>query len=257
MVDVLVLVAFFSSLVFALVHLFSNRIYRYSERHRSKMLSLFGGITVAYVFLDLLPRLETTRVHLERLFGAIPAFLNTLAIPGFAFAGFLVFFILEHFALKTYRAEHSKNGKPGRSTIYAFAIHFVTIVFLSLVIGYILRFEAQTGAFQLLLYTAALSLHFVILDHTMESHYKRLYVRFGRYFASLMPIIGWGLSVFFPESHSVGYLLLAVILGVILFNSIKDTVPKGGGKDPVLFVAGALLYSALLLTAAWLGSFAL
>jgi hypothetical protein len=42
-------------------------------------------------------------------------------------------------------------------------------------------------------------------------------------------------------------------VGVILFNAIKDEVPKGGGKESKLFVTGALLYSAILLSAAWLG----
>jgi hypothetical protein len=74
-----------------------------------------------------------------------------------------------------------------------------------------------------------------------------------RVFASLMPVIGWGISVFFPENSSEGYLLLSIILGVILFIAIKDEVPKGGGKESKLFVTGALLYSAILLSAAWLG----
>ena len=105
-----VLAAFFSATVFALIHMLSNRIYRYSERHRSKMLSFFGGISAAYVFLDLLPGLETTRVHLRTVFGEIPAFLEVLSVPGLAFIGFMGFFILEHFALYSRRSEHMKVG---------------------------------------------------------------------------------------------------------------------------------------------------
>jgi len=248
--DGVVIAAFFSSVIFASVHLFSNRFYGYSEKHKDKMLSLFGGIAVAYVFLDLLPRLESTRIHLENVFGQIPVFLSYLAIPGLAFLGFMVFFVLEHFAIKT------RNGKKTdrRSSIYSFGSHFISIALLNLVIGFILRFEAESGFTPLVLYTVALSLHFIILDNTMERHYKRLYVRFGRFLAGLMPIVGWGLSVIFPENPSEGYLLLALVLGVILFNAIKDEVPKGGGKESRLFVVGALLYSGILIAAAWLGS---
>jgi hypothetical protein len=248
--------AFFSATVFALIHLSSNRIYRYSERHRSRMLSFFGGISAAYVFLDLLPRLETTRVHLRVVFGEIPAFLEVLAVPGLAFIGFMAFFVLEHFAVYSRRSQHTKVGgeiERFSASKRAFAIHFVSIAILNLIIGYILRFEAEAGALPLLFYTAALSLHFIILDDTMEQHYKHLYIRLGRYFAGILPLVGWGISVFFPENPSEGYLLLGVILGVILFNAVKDEVPKSEGKNYGLFVAGALIYSTLLILAAGLG----
>ena len=251
----LVVVAFFSALIFTLAHLFSNRIYRYTQRHRNKMLSLFGGISAAYVFLDLLPRLETTRIHLRLIFGEVPAFLDVLAVPGLAFIGFMVFFILEHFAVYSRRGKHIETGgdfEDVSASTTSFIINIGIIAFLNIVIGYILRFEAESGLLSLIFYTAALSLHFVILDDAIEQHYGPLYLRFGRYFASAMPIAGWGLSVFFPENPSEGYLLLGLILGVVLYNAIKDRVPKWGGKDSKLFVLGALLYAILLLFAAWL-----
>ncbi|MCW4019341.1 MAG: hypothetical protein NWF00_11805 [Candidatus Bathyarchaeota archaeon] len=171
-----------------------------------------------------------------------------------AFIGFMIFFILEHFAVYSRKERHAKEGGDYNyisASTSAFIIQLVFISFLNLIIGYLLRFEAEAGVLSLVFYTAALSLHFIILDDSMEQNYKQLYVRFGRYLASLMPIIGWGLSVFFPENPSEGYLLLGVLLGVILFNAIKDAVPKGGGKNASLFVSGAVLYSALLLVGAW------
>jgi len=255
--DGLVLAAFFSAMTFALVHLFSHRIYRYTQRHRSKMLSFFGGISAAYVFLDLLPRLEAIRIHFRTIFGEVPAFLDALAVPGLAFIGFMIFFMLEHFALSSRRDEHAEVGgdfADVSGSKNSFLIHIGVVAFLNLVIGYVLRFEAESGFLALLFYGAALSLHLIILDETMEQNYKKLYLKYGRYFAGLMPLVGWCFSVFFPENPSGGYLLLGLILGVVLFNAIKDAVPKGGGKDTKLFVTGALLYSILLLLGAWLSS---
>lgn len=256
MINSVVLAAFFSAAVFAMVHFLSNRIYRYSERHRGRILAFFGGISAAYVFLDLLPRLETTHLHLRTVFGEIPAFLDVLAVPGLAFIGFMAFFVLEHFAVYSRRNKQEKAGGGIESVSAAksaFAVHFVSIAFLNLIIGYILRFEAEAGTLPLVFYTAALSLHFIILDDTMEQHYQKLYVRFGRYVASVLPLVGWGISLFFPENPSEGYLLLGIILGVILFNAIKDSVPRNEAKNSSLFVSGALIYSVLLLVAAWLG----
>ena len=67
-----------------------------------------------------------------------------------------------------------------------------------------------------------------------------------------MPLIGWGISVFLPENPSEGYLLLALVSGIVLFNAIKTEVPNRGGKNSGVFIAGALFYSALLLIIAWL-----
>lgn len=255
LIDSAVLFALFSAITFSLIHLFSNRIYHYSEKHRIKILSFFGGITTAYVFLDLLPRLEITRVHLRILFGEIPDFLDFLAVPGLAFIGFMGFFILEHFAVNSQKCRGEKIGEGFElvcASKYPFIIHFVSIAFLNLIIGYVLRFEAEAGILSLIFYTSALSLHFAIMDDTMEQHYKKLYLRFGRFFAGILPLIGWGISVFFPENPSEGYLLLGLILGVILFNAVKDAFPKGEGENPGLFISGALLYSFLLLLGAWL-----
>jgi hypothetical protein len=85
----------------------------------------------------------------------------------------------------------------------------------------------------------------------MEEHYKNLYFKYGRYAASLMPIIGWGISMLFPENPSEAYVLLALVSGIVLFNAISNEVPKGGGKNWGIFIAGALFYSVLLLIVAW------
>lgn len=250
-----VLSAFFSTLVLVSAHLFSYRIYRYSKRHRSRVFSFFGGTTIAYVFLDLLPRLESTHIHLERIFGDLPSFLDTLAVPSLALLGFLVFFALEHLAVGSRHAERRKTGKEfsvSSASLATFRVHLLVLAFFNIVIGYILRFEVEAGIFHLLLYTFALSFHFIIVDNTMADHYKNLYFRYGRYTASLMPLIGWAISIVFPENMSEGYMLLALISGIILFNAIKDEVPKGGGKNPTIFTAGALSYSVLLLIVAWL-----
>jgi len=251
---IVVLLAFFSALILMSAHLFSNRIYRYSKHHRNRIISFAGGIAVAYVFLDLLPRLEAAHIHLEKIFGDLPAFLDSTAVPALALLGFLIFFGLEHLAVSSRHTQNEKTGK-GFSSVSAstrtFVVHFINLAFFNLIIGYILRFEAEIGILPLLLYTSALSLHFIILDNNMEEHYKKLYFKYGRYAASLMPIIGWGISMLFPENPSEAYVLLALVSGIVLFSSISNEVPKGGGKNWGIFIAGALFYSVLLLIVAW------
>ncbi len=62
-----------------------------------------------------------------------------------------------------------------------------------------------------------------------------------------MPLTGWALSVLFPERQSEAAVLLAFVAGAVLFNVIKDEVPGTEKGEPKFFVAGALIYAAVLL----------
>lgn len=81
----------------------------------------------------------------------------------------------------------------------------------------------------------------------MEIHYRSMFERYGRYILSIMPLTGWALSVFFPERQSEAAVLLAFVAGAVLFNVIKDEVPGTEKGEPKFFVAGALIYAAVLL----------
>jgi len=239
----LTIIALFAALTFMLIHLLMPKAYPYFRKNQGKVFSFFGGITAAYVFLDLLPKLELTRTHFESLFGGLPNFVYSIIAPTLAFIGFMIFFALEHLA-----QSRDKNGDNKK----AFGLHLGNIIFINIVIGYILRFEADLSFIAVLLYTAILSLHFITLDKSMEEHYDTLYRKFGRYIAAAAPLIGWGLSSIFPENQSEGYLLLAFVVGVVLFNSIKNEVPEGKSRNIREFMVGALISGSLIIIIVWL-----
>ncbi|MFJ6412620.1 hypothetical protein [Terribacillus sp. AE2B 122] len=54
---------------FALIHYFSKYMSFLRETHRSKFLSVSAGIAVAYVFVHLLPELNTYQEQLETKLG--------------------------------------------------------------------------------------------------------------------------------------------------------------------------------------------
>jgi hypothetical protein len=62
--------------------------------------------------------------------------------------GFLLFFILEHFAIKSKHKTGSNKEKSDENiSNYSFGVHFAIIAFLNLILGYALRFEAEAGLF--------------------------------------------------------------------------------------------------------------
>ncbi len=253
----IVILALIVALVFVFIHLSSPRIYGFSEHHKKGILSFSGGIAAAYVFLDLLPVIQKADPYLHILFNNnffLILFLEK-AIYGVAFLGFVTFFILEYVALNSREKRSKKNMKEMEDTSASrnvFYVHLGLTALVSMIICYSIPFEIKNTGLGIVLYTIALSLHFFTSDHAMEEHYQSLYVKYGRYALAFMPLIGWGLSLLFPERESEAYVLLAFIAGAVLFNVIKDEIPRLGTGKPVFFFLGATLYSIILLLLPWI-----
>jgi len=257
MPEQILFITFIIALIFSAVHLTAPRLYGLSEKYKKAVVSFSGGVAVAYVFFDLLPAIQEAAVHLRFLLrGSLDEIpLSEVAIFGVAFTGFLIFFISEHAALHSRRRTATETGQHIDSVAASngiFVLHFSILSLLSLLIAYNLRFEVQTGLQQAMLFSFALILHFFGADRTMEVHHRYLFNRYGRYFLSIMPLTGWSLSVLFPERQSEAAVLLAFIAGAVLFNVIKDEVPGAESGEPKFFIAGALIYAAVLLLLLWM-----
>lgn len=245
----IILCSFLAALLFALVNLFSYKISTFIGKHKGAVLSLFGGITATYVFLDLLPSLQISSQYLT-LIGNSFAEIYEDAIFLVAFVGFLVYFTLEHFAVsfRDKKAKMEKESKASQTEKGIFAVHLLTFVFLGFVLSFVLLFEYQSGIVAGLLYTVAVSLHLFIFDNSMVEHYKNLQIRIGRYIAGFVPLIGWVTSVLFPERIAEAYILLAFISGAILYISIHNEIPLvKREKNFMLFLIGAFFYGLILL----------
>ncbi|SNQ59774.1 hypothetical protein [Candidatus Methanoperedens nitratireducens] len=252
MPEQIVLITLIIAIIFSTVHLTAPKLYGFSERYGNGVVSFSGGIAAAYVFFDLLPTIQKAGEHLNLLLRNYlgQLFISEVAIFGVAFMGFLVFFISEHAAVHSRRRAAVDTGQHMDSVAApkgVFVIHFSILALVSLLIAYNLRFEVRSSLIGALLFSIALILHFFGTDRTMEIHYHSMFEKYGRYILSIMPITGWALSIRFPERRSEAAVLLAFVAGAVLFNVIKDEVPGTEKGEPKFFVAGALIYAAVLL----------
>ncbi|MCW4006055.1 MAG: hypothetical protein NWF04_05615 [Candidatus Bathyarchaeota archaeon] len=241
-----------AALVLAFVNLYSHRMRLYAGIHKNRALSFFGGITAAYVFLGLLPKLLQAGEHLSEVFGSsslVGFYEDDLFLV--VFLGFLLFFSLEHLATRSRREQQTVTGQKLRHTQAStgvFVAHFSSFAFMTFVISFLLLFEFQLSPITAVLYTLAVALHLVIMDNSMVQHYKCLQVSIGRYIAALIPLIAWLVSVIFPEGITQAYFMLALVSGVILYHAIRSEVPNINRKKSLaLFITGALIYSILLI----------
>ncbi len=251
--SILIFYSLLAAILFAAINIFSYKIIVFLGKYKGAVLSLFGGITASYVFLDLLPSLQISSQFLTTINSSLTALYED-AIFLVAFVGFLVYFILEHMTI-SFRdkrtAEISRDSNISHAEKGIFAVHLFTFSFLSFILSFVLLFQYQTGIIVGLLYTIAVSLHLFIFEGSIFEQYKELQAKIGRYVTGFIPLAGWAASIWFPERIAEAYVLLAFISGAILYNSIRNEIPSvKREKSLILFLVGVLIYSLLLISEA-------
>ncbi len=232
-------------IILALIHFLGTRLKTLSGVPRSIWLSMAGGVSVAYVFLHLFPELNEGQTHVEdRLPGE--AFLRH-HVYIVALVGLIVFYGLERAAILS-RQKKQEQAKQDLPSAGVFWIHIGSFAVYNALIGYLL-FTREEGAFtQLLLFSIAMALHFMVNDFGLLEHHKDRYVHTGRWILVLALIAGWAIGFFVELSHTLLALVLAFVGGGIVLNVLKEELPEERESRYWAFILGALAYGSLLLS---------
>lgn len=232
--------SFATALLFAAIHLAGRHLDFLSGMPRSVWLSAAGGVSVAYVFLHILPELAAhQRQILEHLGGARFATLIESHVYLLALAGLTIFYGLDRMMLLSDR-ENSEHP-PG-----IFWTHLGSFAVYNVVIGYLLV-QRGGGLSGLLLFGFALGVHFLINDQALRGHHGELYRRRGKWLLAAAPLLGWTLGVTQPVGQLWVSGLFALLAGAIVLNVLKEELPRERESRFSAFVAGAAGYAALLL----------
>jgi len=204
------------SIAFSIVNLFTEKFRLTTRTRKAAALSFFGGVAATYVFLDLLPSLRQAGALLRNVtVGEQLVSIYEDAIFLIVFAGFLIFFIIEHLAVGSRRKQQLSTKRNFEETFGSkrvFAVHLANFCFLNAILSFVLFFEFSGHSVTGLLYTFAVSLHLIISNDSMIDHYKHLHIKFGRFIAAGIPFVGWILSALFPERLAEAYVLLCTHL---------------------------------------------
>lgn len=241
MVD-LVWISLALALLIAVIHLLARLKPLGRLMHQGWMLSGSGGLSVAYVFVHLLPELgEHQKVLEEHSEWAWLHYLENYAYVA-AMAGFILYFGVERLATASARA-----GKPDSSN-KEFWLHTFSFTLYNGIIGYLLANRIQTNTiWNMLLYAFAMGLHFVVVDHALFEHHRKKYDRIGKWILSAAILAGWGTGKWLAMPEAAFALLFAFLSGAILINVMKEELPQQEKSNIAAFVLGAAVYSGLLL----------
>lgn len=227
------------AIVLALVHVFAGEMWFFDRISRSHWLSFGSGISVAYVFVHLLPELEAGGEAIEQ--SQLVTIFTERHVYLIALTGFVIFYELERLVTRS-----SKRGEAETPSKKVFWIHVGSFTIYNALIGYLLH--NRDGVVATVLFTVAMAVHFIVNDYGLREDHKGLYHSTGRWIISTAIIIGAVLGFFFSFTEALIAVLVAFLSGGIILNTIKEELPKERESRVWAFGAGVIFYTAVLLT---------
>lgn len=233
---------------FALIHVWGPRLRFLRVTPRSIWLSAAGGVSVAYVFVHLLPELaESQETFTRQLTGAPPWISLDRHSYLIALFGLAVFYGLDRAARQSARAE-GKAGRERRPTETLFWIHLGAFALYNLLVGYLLVHREESDLGGLLAYGFAMGLHFLVNDQGLRDHHGETYDRKGRWMLAVAPSTGLGLGLLTAVSPLVLAAAFALLAGGVVLNVLKEELPEDRESRFSAFACGSGAYAAFLLT---------
>ncbi|WP_135534106.1 hypothetical protein [Halostella pelagica] len=226
---------------------------------RDGWLSFGGGVSVAYVFVHVLPELGAGQVIIAEAEHTLVDYLAHHAYL-MALVGFTLFHGLERWAVRVrgFDGEVDDDGEPapdessgireGEVSEWGtpvFWAHMLSYGLLNALVGYLLAGRA-TGGDNAVLFAVAMGFHFVVNDDSLRRHHSDAYDRLGRWILAAAVVGGWMLSMVVHVHHAVVMGAFAFVSGGVILNVIKEELPSERESQFGYFLVGATAYAALL-----------
>jgi hypothetical protein len=234
--------ALIAALLIALVHVYGVRLTFSPSIPRSHWLSLAGGTSVAFVFVHVLPELgrgqEAIRDTGHWLTDVLSHHVYLVAL-----GGLLIYYGLER-TVKIHDLESDLDEQGIQHHI--FWIHIGAFAFYNAVIG-VLLIQRDLAGTNLITFTIATMLHFVVNDHALRDRHQRAYHDVGRWLLALAVGAGWLAGLLISLSDAMVSVLFAFIAGGLVLNVLKEELPRERESRFWAFALGAVAYTGLLL----------
>lgn len=244
--DIHLWIALAATLFLMLSHVISFLLSHRLADNAKSFISFSGGVSIAYVFLEMLPGLvEYNKPIGEYLISNqwMTSF-TELMIYIVSLIGFLIYYGLDLFAERYQTTNHDNR--------IAYTLHLAMFCFYNMLITHTMSLRAVAGPTYTILFTFAMALHFVLMDRKFCRTFPIRFNHFGRFFLNLSLLMGWILSVIFnPISVLFVALMMAFLAGSILLNVFREELPNGNLASFKWFLSGSMLITFILLLRTW------
>jgi zinc transporter ZupT len=242
------LITFILAAGFISIHLFSRYFPFLESIPRSRLLSAAGGISVAYVFIHLLPELNKHNQVLDKSIesDALKFFENHTYIV--AMIGLAIFYGLERMVKISKKKQQEKYNKD-RASKGVFWVHIASFFLYNSLIGYLLHHGEQETLKGLVFYFIALAVHFITGDHALREAHQELYDVIGRWLLAVAILAGWVIGITWKVNENIIAVLFALLAGGVILNVMKEELPEERESNFWAFAAGMAGYTFLLMLA--------
>lgn len=238
----MLMLSFAAAALLVAVHLFSGRLRFLSGTPRSRWLSSAGGVSVAYVFIHLLPEIARGQRLFEDRAVQPLGYLEHHAYL-LALTGLVVFYGLERLVKR--RRERLPKGAdtpPG-----VFWLHIASFSVYNVLVGYLLLHREEPGLSSLIWFAVAMALHFLVNDFGLQQDHRGRFDGIGRWVLSAALLVGWVMGVFVEVTELAISACIAFLTGSVILNVMKEELPEERASRFSAFLLGAFGYAALLL----------
>jgi hypothetical protein len=242
--------AVLASIVLAAIFALPGGVARGSEPSavwsRRRWISAAAGVSVAYVFVDVLPELGELNSVLVEAGGGESALFAEQRIYILVLVAFVVMYGLQHFVMTTHRSERSETDRVGPEPAYL--LQLAGFAIYAGLIGYLLVERAEDGPVTLATYAAAMAIHFVIVNHSLAEEHEESYRRKGHWWLACSVVAGCLVGLALPLSEVAFARLFAILAGGVTITSLGAELPDDRRGRFWPFCGGALAYAVLLMT---------
>ena len=229
---------------FIIVHFGSKYVKLSVASPRSFWFSLFGGATIAYMFLFLLPELNQYFEAVKSNVGdSWPSILDNYTYL-LALIGLIIYFGMDLYARSRKDVDEED---PDSTSEPVLLVHMSTFVFYNVTIGYLLIRGEFISGMDLTVYFIALSAHFIVTDFTLKELHSGVHDKYGRWILSAAVLIGWLIGALYELPTWIVSIAISLLAGGITFNVFKEELKESTFKNYFAFVGGAFVIAALVM----------
>ncbi len=216
------MLAIILGLAMSLAHRFSYELVERVKKHHNKLLSFSAGISVTYLFLELLPYFSEGAASVDR------------RLFFFILLGFVMIHLAEKYIYFHFYKDKLRRELALENAAVSFIYHFL--------VGMLLVGFARSEPLEALLFFVPVFLH-TAFNAVPVIISKSLVVR-GILSSSTFLGVVFSMFVYPEMSVFVKFALIGFVTGIFIYMVLRHAVPLGRAGSPFFLVLGFLFYIA-------------
>lgn len=219
------IIALGSGLGVGVIHFFSENLKPQEGPKYYRIFSFAAGISISYLFLDLLPHTYEAATHLKN----------------WVFIFLLLGFSIHHLSEK-YIYRHAEANKVAWEL---HIVHSIGFFFYYFIIGIVVKNIIQDNVLEGILFMIPISLHAGLSTASLaQIHGDIRESSWVKILLSFPTLLGVLFAMFISIPAAVNNVMVSLIAGVLLYIFVKEFIPEKKKGAPLFFLFGLGLFLA-------------